>query len=78
MAGSNFGIFPTACSALVGKHLAKLCVPRTGYALPKTMCDGLMVIVAEIDLGTVLYQLPRKFVIPVLALVGNTFVQPCH
>lgn len=64
----------TACSALVGKHRAKLRMARTGNALPKDFGDGCLAILGP-DEPLVLGDQPtREFVAAVFALIALSLV----
>jgi hypothetical protein len=72
----DFDELPTACSALVGKHHAKLSVSGTGHALPKGFCDRSMAIFGPDDGPVFGHQPAREFMVAVCALIRESFLQP--
>ena len=74
--GRDFEELPTACSALVGEHAAKLRVSRTGHALPKGFCERSMGIFGPHN-GLVFGDQPaREFMVAVCALIREPLLQP--
>jgi len=76
--GGHFEELPTAGSALVGEHAAKLSVSSTGNALPKGFRNGRVAICGPHDGLVCSHQTAREFMIAIFALIGETFIQARH
>lgn len=73
--GRDFDELPTACSALVGEHTAKLRVTSAGYTLPKDFGNGPLAIFRPDEPLIYGHQPTGEFMIAVLALIGKPLLE---